>query len=141
MEVFKYFKWRINPDLSILQFIESNVAISVSDNLGRIIYTNNRFCSKMESKENELLGVVNSIFLSKIHKAPFYKNLWKTLETGCLWKGVLNYKTKSEKIICFETTIVPLKDNKGIVESYVFMYLDACESKLDCHQTSYTQYS
>ena len=136
MESFKYFKWRINPELAILQFIESNVAMSVSDNLGRIIYANNRFCSKIECKENELLGVVNSLFLSKIHKAPFYQNLWKTLETGSVWKGVLNFKTKSEKLICFETTIVPIMDNKGNVESFVFMYLDFYEPKLEHVETA-----
>ncbi|MEP3838136.1 MAG: PAS domain-containing protein [Algibacter sp.] len=136
MQAIKNYKWRTNPDIAILEFIKDNVAVSVSDKLGRIIYANDCFCAKIECKENELLGVVNSIFLSKINENSFYKNLWNRLENGCVWQGALNYKTKTQKLIRFETTIVPLKDTKGNVESFVFMYLDEVKVNQECYEPS-----
>lgn len=135
MEANKHYMWRINPEVAISQFIKSNVAISVSDKQGRMIYANDRFCSITGSKENELLGVVNSFFASKIQKDPFYKNLWNTIESGQVWKGVLNNKSTSGELICLETTIVPIKDIEGNIESYVSMYVDVSNPKFDYRQT------
>lgn len=135
MEAIKHYMWRINPEVAISQFIKSNIAISVLDSLGRIIYANNRFCSITGRKENELLGVVNSLFASKDHKEPFYKDLWDTIENGQIWKGVLNNKSTSGELFCLETTIVPIKDNGGNIESYVAMYIDVSETNFDYRQT------
>tara|TARA_R110002050_G_scaffold94765_2_gene197259 strand:+ start:127622 stop:128047 length:426 start_codon:yes stop_codon:yes gene_type:complete len=140
MKANKHYMWRTNPEIAILQFIKSNVSISVSDKLGRIIYANDRFCKITGCNENELLGVGNSLFFSKKRKDPFYKNLWKTIEEGRVWKGILNSKTKTGESFRLETTIVPLKDNEGHIESYVSMYLDVSTTKLECHETSNEQY-
>ena len=141
MEAIIHYMWRINPEVAISQFIKSNIAISVSDSLGRIIYANNRFCSITGRKENELLGVVNSLFASKDHKDPFYKNLWKTIESGSLWKGIINNKTKSGELFCLDTTIVPIKDNGGNIESYVAMYIDVSETNFDYNESGHREYA
>ena len=128
MEALKHYMWRINPEMAISQFIKSNVAISVSDRHGRIVYANDRFCRITGFPENELLGVVNSLFSLKLHNEPFYKNLWNTIEMGNVWKGVLKNKAKTGELFCLETTIVPLKDFNDNIESYVSMYLDITNS-------------
>ena len=131
MEALKHYMWRINPEMAISQFIRSNVAISVSDKLGRIVYANDRFCRITGFQENELLGVVNSLFSLKLHKEQYYRNLWETIENGEVWKGVLKNRAKSGELFCLETTIVPLKDLNGNIESYVSMYLDVSEVRLN----------
>ncbi len=131
MEALKHYMWRINPEMAISQFIKSNVAISVSDKLGRIVYANDRFCRITGFQENELLGVVNSLFSLKLHKEPYYRNLWETIENGDVWKGVLKNRAKSGEFFSLETTIVPLKDVNGNIESYVSMYLDVSEVRLN----------
>lgn len=141
MEAIKHYMWRINPEIAISQFIKSNVAISVSDKLGRIIYANDRFCRITGFKENELLGVVNSLFSLKLHEEPFYKNLWRTIENGQVWKGVLNNKSKTGETFCLETTIVPLKDNNGEIESFVSMYLDISDKNLEFIETGNKKYA
>jgi PAS domain S-box-containing protein len=141
MEAIKHYMWRINPEVAISQFIKSNVAISVSDNLGRIIYANDRFCSITGSKENELLGVVNSLFAPKLQEDPFYKKLWETIESGHVWKGILNSKTKSGELFCLETSIVPIKDIEGNIESYVSMYIDVSDSKFDYNENNNKEYA
>ena len=141
MEANKHYMWRINPEVAISQFIKSNVAISVSDKQGRIIYANDRFCTVTGSKENELLGVVNSLFASKNHKDPFFKNLWETIESGSVWKGIINNKSKSGELFCLETTIVPIKDNGGNIESYVAMYIDVSETNFDYNESSRQEYA
>ena len=131
MEALKHYMWRINPEMAISQFIRSNVAISVSDKLGRIVYANDRFCRITGFQENELLGVVNSLFSLKLHKEQYYRNLWETIENGEVWKGVLKNRAKSGELFCLETTIVPLKDLNGNIESYVSMYIDVSEVRLN----------
>lgn len=141
MEAIKHYMWRINPEIAISQFIKSNVAISVSDKLGRIIYANARFCRITGFQENELLGVVNSLFSLKQHQEPFYKNLWVTIENGQVWKGVLNNKSKTGEQFCLETTIVPLKDSNGDIESFVSMYLDISDKDLGFIETGNKKYA
>ena len=131
MEALKHYMWRIKPEMAISQFIRSNLAISVSDKLGRIVYANDRFCRITGFQENELLGVVNSLFSLKLHKEQYYRNLWETIENGEVWKGVLKNRAKSGELFCLETTIVPLKDLNGNIESYVSMYLDVSEVRLN----------
>ncbi|XMO85051.1 PAS domain-containing protein [Algibacter sp. AS12] len=131
MQAIKHYMWRTNPEIAISEFIKSNVAVSVSDKLGRIVYANDRFCTITESKESELLGVVNRLFVSDIRKDPFYKELWKTIENGQVWKGILSSKTKTGKQFELESTIVPTKDNDGNIESFVSMYLDV-SNKVEC---------
>ena len=121
--------WRINPEVAISKFIKSNVAISVTDNLGRIIYANKGFCNILDCDENELLGVSNTLFKTKFHKDVFYKNLWESVDNGMVWKGELTHKSKNGMFYNLETTIVPLKDANGEVESLVTMYLDITNSK------------
>ncbi|WP_100611017.1 PAS domain-containing protein [Confluentibacter lentus] len=136
MEAFKYYMWRTSPEIAISKFIESNVAISVSDNLGRIVYANDRFCSIIGCEERELIGVNNSLLKSNIHKDPFYKELWITIKNGNIWKGVLSNKTKEGKSFWLETTIVPLKDSKGVVESFVAMCLDITKLNVEYIETA-----
>ena len=80
MEAIKHYMWRINPEVAISQFIKSNVAISVSDNLGRIIYANDRFCSITGSKENELLVTAYSPLGSPDSRAEKHQHDPKLLE-------------------------------------------------------------
>ncbi|WP_308993202.1 PAS domain-containing protein [Mariniflexile litorale] len=131
MERIKHYMWRTSPEVAITKFIEKNVAISVSDEVGRIIYANNRFCTIIGSEERELIGVNNSLFKTNMSREPFYKNLWETIEKGNIWKGVLSNKTNKGNLFWLETTIVPLKDDEGNVESFIAMYLDVTKAKID----------
>ena len=131
MQAIKHYMWRTNPEIAISEFIKSNVAVSVSDSIGRIIYANNRFCSITGNKESDLLGVVNKLFISENRKDPFYKNLWNTIEHGKVWKGIISNMSKTGEQFRLETTIVPVKDNEDNIESFVSMYLDVSESRLE----------
>ena len=131
MQAIKHYMWRINPEIAISEFIKSNVAVSVSDNIGRIVYANSRFCAITGNKESELLGMVNSLFISDNRKDPFYNNLWGTIESGQVWKGIISEKSKTGQLFKLETTIVPIKDDEGNIESFVSMYIDVSESRLE----------
>lgn len=140
MDALKHYMWRTNPELAILKFIKGNVAFSVSDNLGRVIFANNRFCDITGYSENELFGAVNRLFIAKNRKDPFYKNLWSTIESGQVWKGILSNKTKNGELLSLETTIIPIIDNDGTIESYVSMYLDVTKTNIEYHKPSKQQY-
>ncbi|MFD0990190.1 PAS domain-containing protein [Mariniflexile jejuense] len=131
METTKHHMWRLYPDIAISKFITKNIAFSVSDKNGRIVYANEKFCGITGRKENELIGVENSLYSATHHKDLFYKHLWHTIEQGLIWNGILKNTTKTGKKIYLETTIVPIKDDDGNIESYVSMFLDASEIKTE----------
>lgn len=132
MEANKHYIWRVNPEMAISQFIKSNVALSVSNKYGRIIYANQLFCNITGYNENELLGTVNSLYSLALNKDCYYKNLWKTIESGSVWNGVLKNKTREGSIFSLETIIIPLKDKDGKVDSFVSMYINITEQVLKC---------
>ncbi|MFD1161033.1 PAS domain-containing protein [Hwangdonia seohaensis] len=131
MQANKHYMWRINPEIAILKFIKGNVAISVSDKFGKTVYANDRFCRITGCNENELLGAVNCLFNQDNHKDPCCENLWETIERGQVWKGTLKNKTKTGDSFWLETTIVPLVDVEGNIESFVTMYLNVSKPNQD----------
>ncbi|WP_372754251.1 PAS domain-containing protein [Mariniflexile sp.] len=131
MDSKKDFKWRAKSELAISQFINTNLPISVSDSYGRIVYANNHFCKITGYEEQELLGVINSLFSLKRHKDSFYKNLWETIKNGFVWSGVIKNKSKTGEMFSLQTTIIPIKDSKGKIESFVSMYVDVSELNIE----------
>jgi PAS domain S-box-containing protein len=140
MEAIKHYMWRTNPEIAISQFIKNNVAFSVTNNLGRIIYANERFCRIIGCEERELIGLSSSLFYSSNTKDPFYKNLWKTIEKGHVWKGVLSNKAKEGQMVWLETTIVPLKCNEEVVEGFVTMCIDVTKARVENNETANSEF-
>ncbi|PKA82602.1 PAS domain S-box-containing protein [Ulvibacter sp. MAR_2010_11] len=111
-------------DSELLELLQQNVILSITDALGRISYANENFCVMMGYYKHELVGEVNGLLRSECDKDPKYKELWKTIKKGRIWNGVLCHRKNNGKPCWLDTTITPIVNSKGCVEKYVAVHND-----------------
>ncbi|WP_025209507.1 EAL domain-containing protein [Hippea sp. KM1] len=83
----------------------------VADRNGRILRVNEAVEAISGYSKEELIGKSVSIFKSNKRDVDFYKNLWKTINSGKIWRGVLPNKTKSGSVFYLDETILPIFKN------------------------------
>lgn len=108
----------------ILSTLDDHLIISVNDRFGRVIYVNDNFCDLLGTSQNLILGEENEILKSHLHTNEVYKNLWKTLKEGDVWKGVLFYRISESRHYWLQTTVYPIKDKKDSATKYLSVYND-----------------
>ena len=73
----------------------SDIIVTETDDKGIIIFANEDFCKIAGYKKEELLGSPhNMVRHSDMPKAAF-KDLWQTVQSGKIWKGIVKNKTKN----------------------------------------------
>lgn len=124
MKLIKQQIWRENPESILVEFLENQACVSIIDVIGRVIYANNKFCTTIEIPQNRILGELNLILKSERHANPIYKDLWAVIKSGQIWKGILSDYTSSGKLYRLDTTIIPGKNSKGVIDKFVAFYYD-----------------
>lgn len=107
-------------------------AIMITDNTGRIEWTNPAFTQLTGYGADETLGR-NSSQLVKSGKqdATFYSALWQTISGGNSWHGDLINRRKDGTLYRVEMTITPLKSESGEISHYVSVQQDISARKLN----------
>ena len=107
--------------------INATCLVSISDIKGRIVYANKEFCKISGYKKSELIGKNHKIFKHPQTSNEFYEELWSTILSGKIWKGVHKNLTKDGKTIYLNTTIAPLKNHKGQIIRFIATRFDVTE--------------
>jgi len=100
--------------------------VSKSDKFGIITYVNHKFTEISGYEEQELLGKQHNIVNSKHHDKAFFNDMWKTINAGEIWKGVIKNKKKDGTYYWVESTIVPFFKN-GHVYEFISIRFDITE--------------
>ncbi|UKN01996.1 PAS domain S-box protein [Paracrocinitomix mangrovi] len=100
--------------------LNSSAIVSYTDLKGNIIYVNDLFCEISQYSRDELIGQNQSIVNSNLHPKEFWKDLWKTIGNGNIWKGNIRNKKKDGSFYWVFTTIVPFINNNK-VQKYLSM--------------------
>ena len=87
--------------------------VLITDRKGIIQFVNDRFCEMSKYTKNEIIGQHYRILNFGCQSKEFYRNLWKTIKKGEVWKGEIQNKTKDDTYYWVDTTIVPFLDNEG----------------------------
>ncbi|TVZ57984.1 PAS domain S-box-containing protein [Flavobacteriaceae bacterium MAR_2010_105] len=127
MKTINYNTLTANESNEVLQMLKNNVNLLATDALGRIVYVNDKFCELLDTTEEKLIGESNTFFESDLHADPLYKELWRTIKNGHVWKGVLNIKSVKGRDYWCDTTIMPLLDHQEKIDKYVSMFVDITE--------------
>lgn len=107
---------------------ESSI-VAITDSKGTIQFVNDRFCKMSQYSKEELLGSKQSIVNSGYHSREFFKEMWRTIGTGNVWKGELKNRAKDGSIYWVDTTIVPVMKENGKPDRYISIRHDITKLK------------
>src|SRR5699024_3006585 len=114
---------QINQLMQKLQDIEFALSessiVAITNKQGIITSVNDKFCEISKYTEEELIGSYHNIINSGYHSNQFFKNMWKTIGNGEVWKGEIKNKAKDGTYYWVDTTIVPFLNEDGKPYQYV----------------------
>lgn len=99
--------------------LDESSIVAITDRQGKIQYINNKFCEISKFSKEELIGQDHRVINSGHHEKEFWKNMWRTIGSGQVWKGEIKNKAKDGSYYWVDTTIVPILSGNGRPNQYL----------------------
>ncbi|MEW8342601.1 MAG: EAL domain-containing protein [Candidatus Thiodiazotropha taylori] len=93
--------------------------VLITDNKGVIQYVNPAFEQSTGYPSNEVVGARPALLRSGFHDKGFYNQLWSTIASGQVFRGVVVNQRKDGSHYHEEKTITPLFGQSGEITHYV----------------------
>jgi len=121
---------KLNKELSDYKYaLDESSIVAITDQKGTIKHINDNFCKITQFSPEELIGQNHRIINSGYHSKEFFRNMWKTISRGKIWKGEVKNKAKDGSIYWVDTIITPLLDERGKPYQYVVTRFDITKGK------------
>jgi len=111
---------------------ESNI-LSRTDLSGIITYVNDKFCKVCGYSREELIGKNHNIVRHEDMPESTFKELWETIESCMVWKGVIKNKRKDGSEYWVDSVILPILDGEGKTVEYMAIRHDV-SNIIELHQ-------
>ncbi len=99
----------------LLEIIDENVLISVTNKKGVIIDVSHAFCKFVGYTKDELIGNTHDILRHEDTSDTFYKKLWKVIKKGKVFTSEIKNRKKSGELYWAILTITPVFKDEQIV--------------------------
>lgn len=116
-------------DVLLKAIEQSTNAIVITNQEGKIEYTNTAFSLSSGYAREEVIGKTPQVLKSGNMDPQIYKDLWQTIASGRTWRGELENKAKNGQLYWEEATIFPVFTSEGAISHYVAIKNDISEQK------------
>ncbi len=125
--------WSASEELRKLYLAveHSPATVVITDAEGSIQYVNPKFTELTGYSAEEALGKNPSLLKSEHHPPEFYRDMWKSLKQGEIWRGEFCNLKKSGEPYWESASISPVVDTQGIITHYVAVKEDITRRKKD----------
>ncbi|MCK9373285.1 MAG: PAS domain S-box protein [Sulfuricurvum sp.] len=110
--------------------VDVSALVTKTDARGIITYANEPFCTISGYTKEELIGKSHSIVRHPQMKSAVFKEIWETIQTGKVWRGIVKDRAKSGETFYLDTTILGLRDEEGEIREYIAIRYDVTELKM-----------
>jgi PAS domain S-box-containing protein len=110
--------------------LDQLASVAVTDRRGIITYVNDKFCDISRFAREELLGKTFSMVNAGIHPPEFFQEMWDTILAGQVWRGELCNRTKAGDVYWMDASIVPYKNEAGVVTQFVTIRTEITQRRL-----------
>jgi len=107
--------------------LDKSAVVSKTDPKGSITYVNDSFTNLSGYSRDELIGEQHNIVRHPESPKRQFRTLWRTIQNGKVWKGIIKNKNKNNQHYYNNTTIVPIKDANGNIIEYISAAMDVSE--------------
>jgi PAS domain S-box-containing protein len=92
---------------------KNTMIVSETDEKGTIIYANDDFCTIAGYSKDELIGKPHNLVRHEDMPKAAFEDLWKTVQSGKVWNGIVKNKTKSGDFYWVNATAYQSKTKDG----------------------------
>jgi PAS domain S-box-containing protein/diguanylate cyclase (GGDEF)-like protein len=104
--------------------LDVSVILSKTNPKGIITYANDAFEKASGYSKAELIGANHNIIRHPSMPSHVFKELWRTIKNGQIWKGIIKNRRKDGGEYTVESTIVPILDTDGNIYEFIALRYD-----------------
>lgn len=123
------FREKLFEKMNLLDIIDENVLISITDNKGIIIDASSAFCKFVKYSKDELLGENHKKLRHPDTPDSFYANMWCVLNTKKVFKEEIKNLNKDGNVYWSTLTITPVLDERGEILNFIAIRQDITNKK------------